>query len=277
MDKKYELHFDCTTGVSGDMILGSLIDLGVNIDRLKQELSKLNLGSFELDSRAEEKYGIKGINVYIQEKDQEHNHIHDHNHSHDLNHEHNHEHTHSHENHLAGNSQRSYKEIERIIINGNFSDGIKNRAISIYKTIAEAEAKAHETDIEHVHFHEVGRNIAILNIVGAAVCLELLEVEKITCSELHDGTGFIECSHGLIPVPVPAVQELLKGTGFKFVQEEKNVEMVTPSGLGILKGLHASYVKVTPVAPLKVGYGFGKKDIGELSVVSAYLLDKSCK
>jgi uncharacterized protein (DUF111 family) len=268
MDNKYDLYLDCRTGVSGDMVLASLIDLGVNIDSLIYELSKLNLGRFKIEARIEEKYGLKGVNVYIFEVE----HVHEHNHEH----EHNHNHSHNHNNEYNYN-HRSFREIEKIIKDCSFPEGIEKRAVSIYKTIAEAEARAHRTDIENVHFHEVGRDTAILNIVGTAICLEFLNIKKITCSELHDGTGFIECSHGLIPVPVPAVQELLKDTGYKFIQEEKNVEMVTPSGLGILKGIQASYVEESPNIYVKVGCGFGKKELGELSVVSAYLLDKSYK
>lgn len=250
MSGKRSLYFDCTTGVSGDMILGSLLDLGINIEQLSEELSKLKLGEFDFMVNKEEKYGVRGVNVTIHQKNSHHHHEHCH---------------------------RSYREIEKIILDGKFSKGIESRAISIYKAIAEAEASVHQTDLEHVHFHEVGRNVAILNIVGTAICLEWLEVEEITCSELHDGTGFIECSHGLIPVPVPAVLELLKNTGYKLIQEVENQEMVTPSGLGILKGLHTVYTGEIPTPPTKIGYGFGKKELGRLSVVTGYLLDKSCK
>ncbi|MBK5246220.1 MAG: LarC family nickel insertion protein, partial [Peptostreptococcaceae bacterium] len=217
MEKRNSIYFDCKTGVSGDMVLGALLDLGVSAETLKKGLLKLNIGDFDIKIIEEEKYGVKGTNVYIKELEPFH--------------EHNHENNNSEEKHI----HRSYREIEKIIINSNFSEGIKTKAISIYKAIAQAESTVHETDIDNVHFHELGRNTAIFNIVGVAICLELLGAGNIYCSELHDGTGFVECSHGLIPIPVPAVKELLKNSGIKFVQEKENNEMVTPSGLGILK------------------------------------------
>lgn len=248
MEKTSSIYFDCKMGVSGDMVLAALLDLGVSVETLKKGLLKLNLGDFDIEIVEEEKYGIKGTNVYIKEFET-------------LN---EHEHTH-----------RSYREIEKIVNSSNFSEGIKAKVISIYETIAQAEAIVHETDLDHVHFHEVGRNVAIFNIVGVAICLELLGVSNIYCSELHDGTGFVECSHGTISIPVPAVKELLKNSCFKFVRENENTEMVTPSGLGILKGLGAVYIEKIPGNPLKVGCGFGKKEMDRLSVVKAYLLDKS--
>src|SRR5665648_773542 len=175
MGKTNSIYFDCKMGVSGDMVLAALLDLGVSVETLKKGLLKLNLGDFDIEIMEEERYGIKGTNVYVKEFEPYHEH--------------------NHENHY--------------------------------------------------------------------------------CSELHDGTGFIECSHGIIPIPVPAVTELLKNSCFKFVQEKENTEMVTPSGLGILKGLGAVYIEKIPGNPLKAGFGFGKKDRNRLSVVTAYLLDKS--
>jgi len=262
MGKTNSIYFDCKMGVSGDMVLAALLDLGVSIETLKKGLLKLNLGDFDIEIIEEERYGVKGTNVYVKEVEQPH--------------------VHNHENHLfekddkeEKHMHRSYREIEKIINHSNFSEEIKAKVISIYETIARAEANVHKTDLDNVHFHEVGRNTAILNIVGVAICLELLGVGNIYCSELHDGTGFIECSHGIIPIPVPAVKELLKDSCFKFVQERENAEMVTPSGLGILKGLGAVYIEKIPGNPVKAGFGFGKKDMNRLSVVTAYLLDKS--
>ncbi len=262
MEKTSSIYFDCKMGVSGDMVLAALLDLGVSVETLKKGLLKLNLGDFDIEIKEEEKYGIKGTNVYIKELEPLHEHFHDHDYS-------------TQENIEEKHMHRSYREIEKIVNKSNFSEGIKAKVISIYETIAQAEANVHETDIDNVHFHEVGRNTAILNIVGVAICMELLGVRNIYCSELHDGTGFVECSHGIIPIPVPAVKELLKNSCFKLVQEKENTEMVTPSGLGILKGLGAVYTEKMPGKPVKVGCGFGKKELDRPSVVTAYLLDKS--
>lgn len=250
MDKNKSIHFDCRTGVSGDMILGSLIDLGAPLHLLEQELKKLNLCDFKLEARKEENYGIWGTNLFFLEE------------LHNLHH---------------GHSHRSYREIEKIIFDSKLKEEIKKRSIAIYATIGESEAAVHETDLDHVHFHEVGRNVAIMNIVGVAICVDLLGVSRFTCSELIDGTGFITCSHGEIPVPVPAVKAMLKNTGFKLVQENTAAEMVTPSGLGILKGIQTVYLPAMPEGTRKSGVGFGKRELGKFSGVTAHLLDKSCE
>lgn len=263
MSKTYGLYLDCTTGVSGDMVLAALLDLGVHVDTLKSGLEKLNLGAFHLEVREEEHYDQRGQNVYFSVTKEEKNH-----HSEG-------ESEHDHHHHQGHHGERSFREIEKMIKDSILSEGIKNRALAIYETIGEAEAKVHETDLDHVHFHEVGRDTAILNIVGVAICMELLGIERVYCSELHDGTGFITCSHGTIPVPVPAVQALLKDMNLKLVQEDCFAEMVTPSGLGILKGLGAIYLEKMPTGSVKTGAGFGKKDLGRLTVVTADLLDKS--
>jgi len=247
------IYFDCRTGVSGDMVLGSLVDLGADVHQLEQELIKLNLGEFHLEARKQEHYGVQGTNLFILKEGHDHHH------------------------HHHGHSHRSYKEIEKIILEADLKEAIKKRGISIYRAIAAAEAEVHETDMEQVHFHEVGRDIAIMNIVGTAICLDFLGVDQFTCSELRDGTGFITCSHGEIPVPVPAVKALLKGTTFKLVQENTPGEMVTPSGLGILKGIQARYVPVMPGIPGLTGVGLGKNELGKFSGLTAYLLDKSIK
>lgn len=253
MEKVKELYFDCKTGISGDMVLAALFDLGACPNMVKDGLGLLQLPQFEIEVKNEIRYETQGCNVFFNYMGETNQHN-----------------THSH-------SHRSFREIEKIINNSSLSAKVKEKAVSIYHTIGVAEATVHETDIDNVHFHEVGRDFAILNIVGVALCIEDLNIEKIYCSDIHDGSGQIECSHGVIPVPVPAVKAMMVNTNLNFVQGDFNTEMVTPSGLGILKGLGATHSEKPTYGIEKIGYGFGKKNVGKLSVLSGYLLDKNIK
>lgn len=189
-----KLYFDCTSGVSSDMILNALMRMGGDAVWMNQ--------------------------LVLPEEGTEH-HFH-----------------------------RSHKTVKEILKNSNLPEQVRETALKIYYTIAVAEAKVHESNVEDVHFHEVGRNQAIRNIVGIASALNSLFIEEIYCSEIHDGTGTIECSHGTIPVPVPAVQAMMDSCDYKFVTEDVNMEMVTPSGLGALIGMGAQYIAEIPESVL---------------------------
>jgi uncharacterized protein (DUF111 family) len=260
MKKDKHLYIDCTRGISGDMILAALVDLGVNPGNIINGLAGFGWTVSPENFRREERDGVSGLNIYFDSPSPAHSHGEGHHHDHGEDHSH-----------------RSFREIEGMIRKSSLTGAIKDTAIAIYETIGEAEAKVHGTDLDHVHFHEVGRDTAIMNVIGVAICLEFLQIGRITCSDLHDGTGFIHCSHGRIPVPVPAVQAMLEGTAYRLVQEEIETEMVTPSGLGILKGIQALPVSAMPGKVLASGTGFGKKDTGRPQGVTAYLLDKSVK
>ncbi len=200
------LYFDCSNGISGDMVLNGLAALGVPSEEIAEALK----GAVSCS-------GCCGCG-----------HNHDHGHSHD---------THSH---------RSYIEIKEMILNSGLSDNAKQTACSIYQTIAEAEAEVHGTLLEETHFHEVGRDEAILNIMGVAFCLDRLQIKEIYCGIICDGHGFIQCSHGEIPVPVPAVMAMRKNCDYRFERVDVATELVTPSGLGTLIGIGAQYVEAMP-------------------------------
>ena len=151
--------------------------------------------------------------------------------------EHCHEDEHGHEHH---HSHRSYEEIKGIIENAGLSKRAEGIALKIYETIALAESKVHGTPLSETHFHEVGRSQAILNILGVAICIDELGIEKVYASKVNDGKGTIICSHGEIPVPVPAVSEMMKVSDLSFGTLDVDTELVTPTGLGILMGLDAA-------------------------------------
>lgn len=184
-----KLYFDCTSGISSDMILHALTEMGGDTVWMKQ----------------------------LELPEEEGHHFH-----------------------------RSHREVKEILQENHLPEPVREKALAIYQVIAEAEAKVHESDVEHVHFHEVGSNRAVKNIVGIASALSSLSIKAIYCSEIHDGNGTVECSHGTIPVPVPAVQAMMGSCDYKFVTEAIDMEMVTPSGLGVLLGIGAQYVPEMP-------------------------------
>ena len=174
-----------------------------------------------------------------------------------------------------GHTHRCFADIREIINKCDISGAAKEKALSIYKVIAEAEAAVHETNIKNVHFHEVGRNKAIENIIGAAVCADALLADRIFVSEICDGKGSIECSHGVIPVPVPAVMAMRGKSSLIFKTDESvRTEMVTPSGLAILIGLGASYRKEIPEGGIiKKTVAYGARETGRKGGLTAYLTE----
>ena len=166
---------------------------------------------------------------------------------------------------VDGHHHRSYKEVKAIIEASLMTDKVRATAYAIYDIIARAEAKVHGTTVEDVHFHEVGRDQAIRNIVGVSGAVNSLFINEVYCSAIHDGTGTIQCSHGEIPVPVPAVRAMMEESDYEFVTDEDvKTEMVTPSGLAILMGLGAKYVPEMPEGILLQDVTIkGKRDTGK--------------
>lgn len=210
-----KLYIDCTNGISSDMVLSALLDLGAD-----EEICDKGIKSLGLDQRK------------------------DHGHHGEGHHHH----------------SRSYEEVKSIIGAGELSDRAKAIALRTYQAIAVAEAEVHGETLETVHFHEVGRDRAIENIVGAAIAVDQLDPLEIYCSPIHDGQGTIRCSHGVIPVPVPAVAAMMEGCEYDFVTDDVETEMVTPTGLGLLIGMGAKRGEVSVIK--KTGVGLGTRDIG---------------
>lgn len=280
------LYLDCFSGISGDMLLGALVDAGVDGAALISELSKLNVEGYTLSFEKKAKSGIGGTDAHVdlesdghdhhhlEEENHHHGHNHDehtggahehedHGHAHDNNHNHNEQHEHHH--HLS----RNYADIKHIIESSNLSEKVKELSKKIFYEIAAAEAKVHMKPVDEVHFHEVGAVDSIVDIVGVCICLDMLGVDQVYVSELHDGKGFIRCQHGIIPVPVPAVMEMLKGSGIPLIQEDVNTELVTPTGFAIAKCVAESFGAMPPMDISSVGYGFGKRETGRFNALRA--------
>ena len=278
MDKNI-LYFDCVSGISGDMTIGALLDLGVDKDYLINELSKLNIKGYELKINRNKKNGITGtdFNVILEHShdhsnDHEHDHNHD-NHKHDHDQSHNHEHNHNHDDHKHSHDHehnhdhknshnhehRNLEDIKELINDSSLNENVKNISLEMFKYVAEAEAKVHDTSISKIHFHEVGALDSIIDIVGTAILIDKLDADEIYFSPLHVGTGFVNCAHGTIPVPAPATLEILKdipvySTGVRS-------ELVTPTGAAIAKTLADGFVSLPDVEIDSIGYGLGTKDL----------------
>ena len=222
------IYLDCISGISGNMFLGACLQAGVPATYLIQELNKLSLpDEYEVKIDNVNKNGIAAVYVDVSILDhQEHHHGHDHEHHHDNEHHHTHEHGHHH---------RNMSDIRQIISQYTLSENVKNTALSIFEKLAVAEGKVHNRPAEEVNFHEVGAVDSIVDIVGCAICIDYLEIEKVFVSKINVGSGFVKCAHGLMPVPAPATAELLKGYITYHNSVEK--ELTTPTGAAIIATL----------------------------------------
>jgi len=263
------LYFDCFSGISGDMTIGALLDLGVDKELFRSELDKLNLSGYEIIIQKKVKNGITGTDFEViinedyekfQEKIKQHEHQeqHEHDHHHDYHNVSIHHHSHE---------VRNLKSIETMIDLSDLTQSVKDFSKKVFKEIAKAEAKVHNKDINEVHFHEVGAIDSIVDIVGVAICLDILGIKKVFSSPLHDGTGFINCQHGILPVPVPAVMEMLVESKIPYISENVNTELVTPTGMGIIKCLASSFGNMPAMIIDKIGYGMGKRETGRFNAL----------
>ena len=254
------LYYDCFCGISGDMNLAALIDLGVPKEYLVQELSKLNLNyEYEIKIEKSMKLGITGTRVDVILKDKLKDKIHI---SEQASHEHNHEQHH----------HRNLKDIEEIINSSDLSDKVKKLSLDMFMKVAEAEAKVHGKTLYEVHFHEVGAIDSIVDMVGAAICLDYLKVDKIIASPVQVGGGFVKCAHGIMPVPAPATTEILKNIPINtgIVQ----FETTTPTGAAILAANAHEFTQKVDFSIKKIGYGIGHRDLEIPNVLRVYLGEK---
>jgi pyridinium-3,5-bisthiocarboxylic acid mononucleotide nickel chelatase len=244
------LFYDCFAGISGDMNLAALIDLGVDPNYLKSELKKLGIDGYEIKISNDSRRGIFGtrVDVIIEEKPHSVLFVQQHSHQH-------------HEN-------RSFGEIKQIIEKSALSDFVKTKSIAIFKKLAEAEGKIHNQPIEKVHFHEVGAVDSIVDIVGAAICIDFLKPSKIIASRIELGSGMVKCAHGLFPVPAPATAEVLKGIPVK--TGTVSFEATTPTGAAILAVIADSFVEKLNLNIEKAAYGIGHKDSEIPNVLRVY-------
>lgn len=220
------LYLDIVNGISGDMTIASLLDLGVPKEIFLDEINKLGLdGEFEIEINPKNESGIIGTTVNVITKE-----------------------THAH---------RHLVDIFDIIDKSKLSSSVKDISKSIFMTIGEAEAKVHGTTIDKIHFHEVGAIDSIVDIVGCSILIDLLNIDKIYTKSVPVGSGFVKCDHGVMPVPAPATIEILKGVPIKL--NTVNGECTTPTGAAIVKTLCDGFIDVVEFEVKQIGYGIGHK------------------
>ncbi|HEY5525328.1 MAG TPA: nickel pincer cofactor biosynthesis protein LarC, partial [Clostridium sp.] len=274
------LYYDCFSGISGDMNLGALLDLGIDKGYLIEELSKLNLEGYEIKVSKGIRKGIEGtkVDVNLSSHHHEHSHaniegacVHEHIHNED---EDGHSHVHKDEPHIHG-VHRNLKDIEEIINCSDLSNKVKELSIKMFMEVARAEAKVHGKPLYKVHFHEVGAIDSIVDIVGAAICISHLNVDKIMSSSVELGGGFVKCAHGIIPVPAPATVEILKGIPVKLGAVP--FETTTPTGAAILATCVTQFKDNNNFIINKIGYGIGNRDTDIPNVLRVMLVEEEDK
>lgn len=235
------LFFDCFSGISGDMAVGGLLDLGIDHNQFLLELEKLNIKGYQIEITPSIKKGITGTDFKVLLDQHEHHH-------------------------------RNLYDIEKIIDDSNLKDSVKEMSKKIFRIVAAAEAKVHSKPIKDVHFHEVGAVDSIVDIVGVCICIDFLRIDKVYTSSLQVGSGFVQCAHGKIPVPAPATLEILKGV--PIYNEGIKSELVTPTGAAIVKGLSLEFGDIPSMEIEKIGYGLGKRDLDLPNVLRVVLGQK---
>jgi len=263
------LYLDCFSGISGDMFLGALVDLGAPLEGIQAELAALPVTGYRIEAERRAASGIMGTAFRVHLDDGAPSHAHGHSHAHSHAHPHDHEHAHEHEEEAAHG--RSYADIAALLDAAPLSPKVRQGAQAVFLEIGRAEAAVHGVPLEDVHFHEVGAVDSIVDIVGGLAALHLLGVDRVVCSPLSDGSGTIRSRHGLIPVPVPAVVKMLEGTDIPYRTGTADTELVTPTGMGLAKVLSSAFGPLPALRVERTGYGLGTREIGRLNALRAVL------
>ena len=274
------LYLECTSGISGDMTVAALLDLGADQKKMEQALASLPVDGFHTVISRVKKAGLDACDFAVILDEAHENHDHDmnylHGHEHaegECNHVHSHhESTHGHGAEGYHHEHRGMREIEEIINRAQMTEGARSLALKIFHILASAEAKAHGVPVDEVHFHEVGAVDSIADIAAAAVCLDDLGITEIAVPELCEGRGTVRCQHGILPIPVPAVTNIVQEHGIRLHMTETKGELVTPTGAAI-----AAAVRTTDQIPerftiLKTGLGAGKRNYDRPSLLRAMIL-----
>ena len=312
---KKTLYLECYSGISGDMTVGALLDLGADPQVLKKALDSLQVEGYEIKIGRTKKCGIDACDFDVILTDQEedghshdvdaaggchehghgeghsddhehgggqhhehehehgHDHPHDHDHEHHHEHEHEHHHDHDHENtHHHPHEHRNIRDVFAVIDRLDASGAVKEKAREIFRIVARAEAGAHGISEDEVHFHEVGAIDSIVDIVSVAVCLDNLGIEEVVVSPLYEGSGHVRCQHGIIPVPVPAVANIVSMEHLILRMTDNRGEMVTPTGAAIAAALRTQEALPENYRVEKIGIGAGKKDFPRANILRAMLI-----
>lgn len=303
------LYLECYSGISGDMMVASLLDLGASEEVLNKALDSLPVDGFKIEISRVSKNGLDAcdFNVILDEKHENHDHDmnylygevdhshnhevhdehhhghhHDHTHEHNHNHEHEdhdhtHEHNHNHEHddhdHNHHHEHRGLADVISIIEKADITNNAKKIAINIFNILGKAEAAAHGVSIDEVHFHEVGAVDSIVDIIAVAVCLDNLQIKEVIVPVLYEGSGFIRCQHGMIPVPVPAVSHIVTNNNLKLHLTNTKGELVTPTGAAIVAAIKTNDKLPQEFSIKKIGLGAGKRTYENPSILRAMIIE----
>lgn len=297
------LYLDIFSGLSGDMLVGALLDLGADFTALARELRRLPVDGYHLHAHRQTKSAIEGTKFDVHLEGEpcpgspapDHSHRHSHPHPHPPSHSHAHPHAHAHPHphpgpgeqdhpdssadhaHAPGHPEgRDHAAIRRLIAESSLSPWVRERALSVFQRLAVAEGRIHGVPPDQVHFHEVGAVDSIVDIVGACVALDLLGRPRVLSGPVVEGTGFVKCAHGRFPLPAAATLEILGARGIAVSQCEEPHELVTPTGAALLAEFAESFGPMRAVVGARVGYGLGTRDHRTRpNVVRAVLWDEA--
>lgn len=296
------LYLECYSGISGDMTVAALLDLGADRSVLDRVLKSLKVSGFETKISRVVKSGIDAcdFDVVLDKEHENHdhdmeylhghhheghenNHFYNHNHAHEDEAEHFHSHEHNHA-HGAGSAQdrhhhehRGIKEITYIIEHSAMTENAKKIALRIFEILAEAESKAHNVPVDQVHFHEVGAVDSIVDIVSVAVCLDDLDVTEVIVPVLCEGRGTVRCQHGILPIPVPAVANIVSANHLYLKMTEVEGELVTPTGAAIVAAVKTKDKLPETFEIQKIGIGAGKRQYECPGILRAMIISQSAE
>ncbi len=297
------LYFDASAGVSGDMFVGSLLDLGASLDVVRSHVVALGVEEMDLRARKVSSRGIAATKFDVLDpasgravdepqhhghrRHDHHGHDHHDGHAHHNDHDRHHDHDHGHDHHHHGHAhvhehhhghahvhehlepQRGLREIRRLVRASGIPAPVADDALAVFELLAAAEAKVHGVSPEEVHFHEVGALDSIADIVAAASAFHQIGPDEAWCSPVHVGCGTVRCAHGVLPVPAPATLELLRGV--PAYSDGIRGELATPTGVALLRHFCSGFCPMPPLVVEGVGYGAGSKDFGIPGVFRATL------
>ena len=307
------LYLSCDAGISGDMFVAALLDLGADEEGLKKTLESINVDGFEIEIKRVKKAGLDCCDFDVAMKEgyenhdhdmeylhghehghfhghEYHHHDHDHGHHHDDEHEHHHEHDHDfhHHEHEPGHDDhdhhhhhdhphvhRGLNDVLEIISRADMSENARRIACRVFDILADAEALAHGTTKENVHFHEVGAIDSIADIISAAYCLDNLDIDKVIIPYLAEGEGTVRCAHGILPIPVPAVANIVAKEGLVLKKTGVRGEFVTPTGASLAAAIKTGDTLPEAYKILKTGYGAGKREYEIPSFLRAQLIEEA--
>lgn len=263
------LYLECYSGISGDMTVAALLDLGADREVLKESLKSLPVGGFRTEITRVKKSGLDACDFSIILEQDNHDHDMEYLHGSEKSYTGHHEYTHSHE---YPHEHRGMKEITEIIQKSEMTARAKKMAMRVFGILAQAESKAHGVPVEEVHFHEVGAVDSIVDIAAIAICMDNLDISNVIVPVLYEGTGFIRCQHGQIPVPVPAVTHIAETHKLKLKITDIQGELVTPTGAAVVAAFRTSDRLPEDFTILKTGIGAGKRQYRCPGILRAMLI-----